>query len=214
MSEYRVIVTGFGPFNGIVENSSTVAALNLKNKWSNIPSCSQNSTELIVIPNVEVSYESADKVTTIIWNEIKPDLVIHVGVSAGAQKIEIETQSKSGPYVRGGRDGHQHPESCINCICSDLNLEAACKELQILGFNCCLSNDPGSYICGYIYYRSLERNSCRSVFIHVPLISEEFSADYLGDFLLSLLSILCKQCNIPTSPALQGYLTETKVTSK
>lgn len=72
MPEYRVIVTGFGPFNGIVENSSTVAALNLKNKWSNIFSDSQNSTELIVIPNVEVSYESADKVTTIIWDEMKP----------------------------------------------------------------------------------------------------------------------------------------------
>ncbi|VDO13844.1 unnamed protein product [Rodentolepis nana] len=214
MPESKVIVTGFGPFSGIVRNSSTIAALNLKNKWSNILSDSQASTELIVIPNIEVSYESADRVTANIWDEIKPDLVIHVGVNAGAEQIQIETQSKSGPYIKGDQDCHQQDELCINCICSDLNLKEACKELQNLGFDCALSNDPGFYICGYIYYRSLERNPSRSVFIHVPLISESFSADYLGNFLLSLISILCRQCNIPNSPALNSFLLETNFTQK
>nr|CDS27163.1 Peptidase C15 pyroglutamyl peptidase I [Hymenolepis microstoma] len=210
----KVVVTGFGPFGGISENSSTIAALNLKNKWANILSDSKASTELIVIPDVEVSYVTAAEVAATIWDEIKPDLVIHAGLHYNAEKVYIETQSTSGPYLGFDPDDCQPSESCPNCICSDLNLKEACKELQNLGFECDLSNDPGAFVCGYTYYRSLERNPCRSVFIHVPPISESFSADYLGNFLLSLISILCRQCNIPTSPALHSYLLETNIAKK
>lgn len=79
MSDARVVVTGFGPFADIIENSSTIGALNLKYKWEDIRSNIPNPTELIVVPNVEVSYASAKKVVCKIWNEIKPvcDGIIH-----------------------------------------------------------------------------------------------------------------------------------------
>ncbi|KAM7535140.1 hypothetical protein Aperf_G00000091958 [Anoplocephala perfoliata] len=203
MCSARVVVTGFGPFADIVENSSTVAALNLKYKWENVQADIPNPTELIVVPNVEVSYVSANKVVCEIWNEIKPDLVVHVGVASGSTEIAIETQATYSFYIDDEECLCQEPSG--KSICTNLKLEEVCSQMQALGFTCRLSNYPGSYVCAYTYYCSLEMNPCRSVFIHVPMLSDKFTADYLGDFLLSLIVILCKQCDIPVSAALESY---------
>ena len=71
-ADYRIVVTGFGPFGGILVNSSTTAVLNLQNKWQKLQSNTRNATQLIILPNVEVSYRSVDEVVSDMWNNLKP----------------------------------------------------------------------------------------------------------------------------------------------
>lgn len=58
----------------------------------------------------------------------------------------------------------------------------------------------------FCHFSSLERDPNRTLFVHVPAISDAFTADYLGDFLLLLIIILCKNCDIPISSPLADYL--------
>ncbi|CDI98330.1 Peptidase C15 pyroglutamyl peptidase I [Echinococcus multilocularis] len=202
----KVVVTGFGPFDGISVNSSTTAVLNLQCKWEEIISQAKCSPELVVLPNIEVSYQAADKAVSHIWDELNPNLVIHVGVDPSASKISLENQSGFGPYTMTDDGCLPCQPLCHEQICTKLSLDEPCVLLQSRGFKCGISTDPGCFLCGYIYWRSLEKDPNRTLFVHVPTISDVFTADYLGDFLLLLIIILCKNCDIPISSSLADHL--------
>uniref|UniRef100_A0A5K3F2F3 Pyroglutamyl-peptidase I n=1 Tax=Mesocestoides corti TaxID=53468 RepID=A0A5K3F2F3_MESCO len=202
----KVVVTGFGPFGGVLLNSSTIAVQTLRNRWRSMEPGLSPTIDLIVLPNIEVSYRNVDVVVSEIWNIIKPDLVIHVGVDATSSTIKLETQSGSGPYVLEDVCGLTCDfEDLRGHICTTLSLSEPCALLQSAGYSCCLSTNPGRFLCSYIYHRSLERDPNRTLFVHVPTISEIFTPDYLGDFLLLLIISLCKQCGLQITQSLEDY---------
>lgn len=63
----------------------------------------------------------------------------------------------------------------------------------------------------YTFSRSLEHNSGRCLFVHLPDLSEEFTPEYLGEALLLLIVQLCKQCRLTVGVELDDYfLNKTK----
>ncbi|VDP13442.1 unnamed protein product [Soboliphyme baturini] len=50
-----------------------------------------------------------------------------------------------------------------------------------------VSKDPGTYLCGYIYYQSLRENPARTLFVHVPFVSEDASLEDIAAALKALL---------------------------
>ncbi len=66
----RVIVTGFGPFHDIAENSSTIAVNSLQDIWKKIDP--DTVSNLTVVPNIEVSYNTVDKLASEIWETLAP----------------------------------------------------------------------------------------------------------------------------------------------
>lgn len=68
----KVVVTGFGPFSGILDNSSSIAAENLQNKWLKLFSNQEEPFELIVKSNLKVTYTDAFCDTNMIWDKMKP----------------------------------------------------------------------------------------------------------------------------------------------
>lgn len=50
-----------------------------------------------------------------------------------------------------------------------------------------------SYLCGYIYLKSLDIDADRSVFIHVPRICEKFTAQTISDGILFVIKKCLKQ---------------------
>ncbi|VDK36352.1 unnamed protein product [Taenia asiatica] len=153
LNQSRVVVTGFGPFGGVSVNSSTTAVLNLQSKWEEIRSHAEFCPELVVLPNVEVSYQAADKVVSHIWDELKPNLVVHVGVDASSSKISLESQSGSGPYTEADDGCLPCQPVCHGQIRTKLSLDGPCAVLRSRGFKCDISTDPGCFLCGYIYRR-------------------------------------------------------------
>ena len=63
-----------------------------------------------------------------------------------------------------------------------------------------VSDDPGKYLCGYIYYKSLEKmknlnqegHHCTTLFIHVPLV-EVISSDEIATCLMAVCKYLLEK---------------------
>ena len=126
---------------------------------------------------VDAYYDSID-----LYNSSSKHLVIHLGVNAGATHFQIEEYAYNSTTFRiPDNEGFQPTDSCIS---SELPLDSPLKTTFPAAhiINACrinsdlvveLSDDPGRYICNYIYFKSLlniaQRNeSVDVVFIHTP----------------------------------------------
>ena len=78
-------------------------------------------------------------------------------------------------------------------LSSALPLQDFCAQLTAAGHNCSISDDPGRFLCNYVYYRSLQKVPT-SVFIHVPPL-EVIDLDAQVRFVQSFLEIVTSHLN-------------------
>jgi len=190
-----IICTGFDIFEGHTEKNASWEAVKLLPNFLNF----KNREFILKKIKVPVSYKGVDEIVPEIWTE-NPKLVIHCGVSSLASKVTLEACAYNLGYCRPDFNSKYLPGSRVegirkeilltnfnvNRIAKELNqvleVDDACKceiEEPIQGsddqkndknskFIC--SKDVGSYLCGYIYLKSLDQNLDRTLFIHVPAI--------------------------------------------
>ncbi|XP_034172373.1 pyroglutamyl-peptidase 1 [Osmia lignaria lignaria] len=167
-SKNTVLITGFGPFSNHIVNASWEAVKELNKLCA-------TSKELknveVIVKEMSVSYEDVDTYVPKLWEEYKPTLVLHVGVSSKAKSLTIECCAHSNGYLRQDTSDKCPDESNIkpkiletkinvNKICSAINENSEC--------NACISHDAGRYLCEYIFYKSLQIDPMKTLFIHVP----------------------------------------------
>lgn len=104
----------------------------------------------------------------------KGTINLHFGVFNGSKHFRIEQSGYNLkdfgiPDVRG----YEPKNECINDECEEnkpcntkLNVNQIVTILK-KQFKVVESDDPGRYICNYIYYCSLNKN-CNSLFVHFP----------------------------------------------
>ncbi|XP_003707954.2 pyroglutamyl-peptidase 1 [Megachile rotundata] len=166
-----VLITGFGPFNNHIVNASWEAVKEL-NKLCAISKELKNVE--VIVKEISVSYEDVANYVPKLWEKYKPTLVLHVGVSSKAKCITIEYCARSCGYLRPDIYDKCPDESNIkskifetkinvNNICDTINQnpdKTACKA--------CISQDAGQYLCEYIFYKSLQIDPTKTLFLHVP----------------------------------------------
>jgi pyroglutamyl-peptidase len=160
----RILVTCFGKFHDFSENPS-------KNVLEQIKHLTKETK------NVEFEWEELDVVFNKVDNFIEHvnhnhDLIIHLGVATGAEKIRFELNAhniKDGKDTNGVcfsnspiQDGEYKIETTFPI---ELMYDFVEKNKNVAE----ISNDAGAYLCNYVYFKSLSKSYSKSkiIFIHV-----------------------------------------------
>ncbi|XP_058818797.1 pyroglutamyl-peptidase 1 [Topomyia yanbarensis] len=184
-----IFVTGFGPFAGHEERNASWEAVKL------LPDSYQHHKVKYTIQKLQipVTYEAVDAAVPKIWNQ-NPALVIHIGVHGRIETINLEKCAYSSGYCRPDFTNKCLPcdkitlKNDVKCsvLKTNLDVEAIASELSTLA-KCCCSTEVGSYLCGYIYLKSLDVDPDRTLFIHVPDVNRPYSSEQTKDVILQVL---------------------------
>lgn len=187
----KIILTGFGPFGELQSNPTEKLIHSLEETLEN------ELYQFFVLP-VSYSYCSG-------WSEkhISDEvcLVIHFGVSAKSEVIQLE---RSGRNIAGSTkdvDGNCHGSKILKDgpekIQSSLDLKRLCKQMNGADFQCEVSDNAGDYLCNFILYKSLCVAAEKTLFVHVPPESK-MPISELKEFTLEMIRNLLAQVETNT----------------
>nr|CAG4646622.1 EOG090X0F1W [Macrothrix elegans] len=194
--EDTVLVTGFGSFgvhsiNSSTETVNTLASLGIEDEIK---------ARLVTVTDIPVVYDHVKKLVPQLWQQYKPKLVVHAGLSGTAQGLTLETQAFNYGYCSKDVNGCIPQDSICQsglpgCLQSAIDMRSVCHYINDspCGVLSCISTDPGRYLCDYIYYTSLSIDSSRTAFVHVPVLGRPYSALQLAQALKIAITQMLKQ---------------------
>eukprot|EP00092_Neocalanus_flemingeri_P025619 GFUD01027775.1.p1 GENE.GFUD01027775.1~~GFUD01027775.1.p1 ORF type:complete len:198 (-),score=34.57 GFUD01027775.1:132-725(-) len=174
-----IIVTGFGLFRDYKVNASWEAVKGLPDLWT-------DKDNNLIVEEIPVEYDFIQTQVPEKWESKNPQFVVHVGVSSLAKKVTLEVQAHNDGYDKQDVQDRCPQENC--CVPCGLEVEKTCLDLDklcnnvnsiseqmALGFEACLSEDAGRYLCDFTYYKSLHKMKGKSLFIHVPPLDQPYT---------------------------------------
>lgn len=167
-----VLVTAFGPFNGRLENASSLVLKELKRTFPKI------RTRILAVDSVIAPARLKQALRS-----IRPESLIMLGEAAGSKKIRLETTAWNELDFRipdiAGRLVTARPirKNSPASLRSTLPLEQIYELLDAAGHQVSYSDDPGRYLCNQLFYAALDHLKRQSIvipagFIHLPLENE------------------------------------------
>lgn len=181
-----VVLTGFGVFANVTRNP-TEDIVNSLLDWH--PDDFTLRTEVLVcsVDSVEAFFSNLGEGGA--HENPRDDIIlVHLGVDQGSNAIKLESTAYNNMTFRvPDQNSYQPQESSIVSECvfdapltSLLDTKKLCKQLEAEEWTVETSEDPGRFLCNYVYYRSLcfgskrlsmeSTGQCQSLFIHVPAV--------------------------------------------
>lgn len=165
----KILVTAFGPFDGRLENASTLALRELKVAFPEI------RTRILPVDMVVAPARLRQALRS-----LRPDAVVLLGEAAGSKNIRLETTAWNQLDFRipdnAGRQPAPRPIRAGGCdfLKSTLPLDRILARLLDAEMPASLSDDPGRYLCNQVFHTAIEclenlGHPCRAGFIHLPL---------------------------------------------
>lgn len=179
----RILLTGFEPFGSSDINSSWETAYH-------IGQLAISGVEMKVA-QLPVSFISSGKLIRKLLQTHKPDALVMLGQRGKGQNIDIERIAVNMmDSVNPDNDGfcpHELPivENGSNAYFSNMSVKTLKDALENSNIPSKVSNSAGLYVCNCAYYHALSEIyenglSTKSVFIHLPKISDDFSIELLA----------------------------------
>jgi len=207
-------VTGFGKFQGVDNNPTTVLMELLPIHLKDNPL--QNFAEVASFTVLETSgvgslFGLADRLQknkAMNWLENDVKVVwLHFGVNNDAdhfclEKVAWNEAHFGAPDERGWQPSHQEIipdyQSTSHCLGTTLPVDTLRDRLQAKKFQVATSDDPGRFVCNWLYFHSLHfaamnSSSDVSLFVHVPPFSEigkERQLDFARELIDELTDIV------------------------
>uniref|UniRef100_A0A0N4ZT71 Peptidase C15, pyroglutamyl peptidase I-like protein n=1 Tax=Parastrongyloides trichosuri TaxID=131310 RepID=A0A0N4ZT71_PARTI len=193
----NVLLTGYGPFNSILDNPSKALVSEIGKDFEDDPGSFDYNLETITFP---VSYRSVSEEMKCYYETGNIDYFIHLGVNANSKYIILETEAEGYGYCLLDTEGNIPENKC--CISYDPNapqslksslpLQKICSEMNAKNdfYPIMLSTDPGKFLCSFLYYQTLYHSS-KSVFIHVPNVGQNDDSKF-DDILITIRRIIDK----------------------
>lgn len=175
----KILMTCFEPFGDFTINSSYEALRRLNNL---------NIDRI----NLPVSYPDAYVVLRQVVKE--PDFIILLGMAATREKISIEDRAKNlldfkipdnnRQIITQRRIADDEQDILYSKVDIDKMINFLNKDEELVY----KSNDAGSYICNYIYFKVLQVFDTPTIFIHLPNYQTEEELEKLEVFLKKLIN--------------------------
>nr|XP_019801202.2 pyroglutamyl-peptidase 1-like protein isoform X4 [Tursiops truncatus] len=150
------------------------------------------------ILQLPVDYREVKQRVTRIWEDLQPQLVVHVGVDPTAKAIFLEQCGKNWGYRDADIRGF-HPERgvCLpdgpEVIASGVSMRAVSRRAVVEGVEVAFSRDAGRYVCDYTYYLSLHHGNGCAALVHVPPLSPSLPASLLGKALQVIIQEMLEE---------------------
>lgn len=165
----KTLITSFGPFGAFQSNPSNELMLMLKEDGE------FNRQFDVEYHALEVSYQAVDEWVDTVGDAF--DLIIHMGVASGAELLRLEKLARNtvqGEDVRGFQPSSNKIDADGRDIPTNLPEEVFDKILAAFEGVSMISEDAGSYLCNYLFYKSLSHLSskARVLFVHVADVQQ------------------------------------------
>ena len=189
----KIILTGFEPFGGSEVNSSWETAVRV-GQLAPKDVC----METLLLP---VSFVRAGEMIREALREKRPDVLVMLGQRGKGESIDIERiainmMDASNP----DNDGYHPQEQTIvdggeAAYFSNLPVKTLRDALLHRGIPARVSNSAGLYVCNSTYYNALNEIyeqglPTKALFIHLPIISEDFPIEMLTDAILAIIDTI------------------------
>eukprot|EP00842_Homolaphlyctis_polyrhiza_P001915 jgi/Hompol1/2724/HPOL_006149-RA len=158
----------------------------------------------IVKEEVKVAYETVRARVPALHEQHQPVCVIHVGVGL-PHAIKLERLAHNDNYDKRDVDGLLAPGAVVVAESKDLVLTSSLDIDRVLdGMNrrgwqhIAPSDDPGRYVCDFIYYSSLyetkkQGTNIPCLFVHVPPVGMPYTQEELGAAINDIVAIITEQ---------------------
>ncbi|MEY3896003.1 MAG: pyrrolidone-carboxylate peptidase [Verrucomicrobiota bacterium] len=196
----KILITAFGPFDGRVENASSLA---LHALTAAVPGI---CTRILPVDSVVAPARLKQAL-----RRIRPDVIILLGEAAGAKTIRLESTAWNEldfkiPDIAGRQPAARAIDPGSPPIHrATLPLAKIQVSLEANGHQVSLSHDPGRYLCNQVFFTALDwlhthALPCRAGFIHLPLASD-YPTDRAADALAQVVTELRIQNRSAAPPA-------------
>ncbi len=180
----RILITGFGPFPGVPDNiSGRLAKRVARDAQTHLPDLAVSSTQL----PTEWRRGLAKARTSIA--RLKPDVVLHFGVSSEAQGFVLERRGVN-VCVSAPDGAGQFPQGPVQDADgpkrrpATVPIATIIQRLKALGLPAVASSDAGEYLCNAVLYQSLslaaDGQDMMVGFIHIPTAFTKHPTDGLS----------------------------------
>ena len=190
----RVLATGFGPFPGAPENPTVALVASLGAIAPDALGAA--AFRAVVLPT---EYRRSWRRLRRLYDTYFPDVVVHFGLSRGADCLKIETAAArrvhpdladaAGYARRSALAWRSGPEA----LAATLPAGALLSALGCAGFPAQPSEDAGGYVCNATFYRTLRHAAAGrhmlTGFVHVPA---EGRGGYTRDRLLDAAQLILR----------------------
>jgi pyroglutamyl-peptidase len=170
-----ILITGFGRFQGSPVNPSGVVAARLAKRRRPALAGTRRVAHVFA-----TRYDAVDRELPALLKRERPDIVVMFGVATRSREVRVEERAcnrmalfpdagrfrPAGQMIAFRRDALRNP----------LPLARLVTAARATGVAATRSRNAGSYLCNYVYWRSLEAAARPGgpdvvIFIHVPPVA-------------------------------------------
>ncbi len=168
-----VLITGFGPFPGVPVNASALLAERLA-----LTLATRFPRRQFLWARLDTEWTAGLAALDKLYEQHRPSLALHFGVSARASGFAIETTARNTTADKPDAAGDRRRQHCViegasETLPARLPAEAIARRLSALAIPAATSEDAGDYLCNAVLFRALhhaEQNlpAARIGFVHIP----------------------------------------------